>query len=377
MKNSLGKLQVFLGVIGICLTVYLLYLNSFLEWTPSNIRHFGIVTVTFFSIVVVAGLAFTWHRVAIKKTVASEFKWHLKQLAGQRRRTRKERASFFREGQIFISTLQKYILPVNYELELEALLEAQNELTEQKNYYYSESAKRLKRNRKEEERPKLDITIIEEDLRLTELALTELNNKVLLIADEGRFGKDNKLEFRQLIQQKQQVYEENHQRCTQYFRELELILRLLNRSLDQGKITLEDYDTALATLRNEFSHEELLLVLIYSVFIPEGCGLGVELVGTKFFGNELEIFSQSYLSVPELLSEFIVKEFSNNGRRRGILKQQLIGRNQLAHQVKVDTEFSKTKRAKIYQILAENVEGFVNLDKLSYFSLVDYFDLYR
>lgn len=130
-----------------------------------------------------------------------------------------------------------------------------------------------------------------------------------------------------------------------YFKILHRILKSLNKRLDNNTLESDDYYNYIGILRAQISSEEFMVILINALFIERGVGLGIELVGSNFFGNERDFRVNQHFDMPiKKVGIDELKPFTKSG-----------GENDLRRDLRLKLE--KT-------IIAENGRKTSNFDKL-------------
>ncbi len=81
-------------------------------------------------------------------------------------------------------------------------------------------------------------------------------------------------------------FENFYEKTSQYFKAFHRILKILNVSFENNKIDKKEYHSYIGILRANLSSVEMEIILLNSLFVKRGIGLGIELTGTDFFGNQ-------------------------------------------------------------------------------------------
>jgi hypothetical protein len=114
-----------------------------------------------------------------------------------------------------------------------------------------------------------------------------------------------------------------------YFKVLHRILKNLNEKLETRVITKKIYFNYIGILRAQISSEELVIILVNSLYAQRGLGLGIELVGSDFFGNERDFELEQHFEFPEPqissndMSEFVLLKDNKMKNRRIELRKAL------------------------------------------------------
>lgn len=117
-------------------------------------------------------------------------------------------------------------------------------------------------------------------------------------------------------------YTENYKVTSSYFKIVHRILKNLNKRLDEKQIGKGEYRNYIGILRAQLSSVELVVILVNSLFIKRGLGLGIELIGTNLFGDERDFKVNQHFDIPkglvtlEFLSIFVNDKEGNNIMRR-------------------------------------------------------------
>ncbi|QSR04861.1 hypothetical protein J0J33_04435 [Lactococcus sp. LG1267] len=124
-------------------------------------------------------------------------------------------------------------------------------------------------------------------------------------------------------------YTENYKITSSYFKIVHRILKNLNRRLDEEQIGKGEYRNYIGILRAQLSSVELVVILVNSLFIKRGLGLGIELIGTNLFGDERDFKVNQHFDIPEglvtleFLSIFVNDKEGNNIMRRKQYEEKL------------------------------------------------------
>ena len=122
-------------------------------------------------------------------------------------------------------------------------------------------------------------------------------------------------------------FEELYAESSQYFKAFHRIVKILNVSLKNNKIDKEEYHSYIGILRANLSSNEMEILLINSLFVKRGIGLGLELVGTDFFGNKNDFdINQHFINIwkeskKELMNIFIDDIKNKNIELRNEIKE--------------------------------------------------------
>lgn len=94
-------------------------------------------------------------------------------------------------------------------------------------------------------------------------------------------------------------FDDVYDKTSSYFKIFHRILKSLNERLDENKLNERDYKNYIGVLRTQLSSEELVVILINSLFIKRGLGLGIELIGTNLFGDERDFKINQHFIIPK------------------------------------------------------------------------------
>lgn len=112
-----------------------------------------------------------------------------------------------------------------------------------------------------------------------------------------------------------------------YFKVLHRIVKSLNTRLEEKILEQREYETFIGILRSQISSEEFIVILVNSLFIYRGSGLGVELIGSNFFGNEKDFDINQHFELPiqkiNKTDILIFENKDNNSERRADLREKL------------------------------------------------------
>lgn len=112
-----------------------------------------------------------------------------------------------------------------------------------------------------------------------------------------------------------------------YFKVLHRIVKSLNKRLENKSLEIDDYKNYIGILRSQISSAEFIVILVNSLFVKRGLGLGVELVGANFFGNKKDFSLNQHFDIPPIkisLKDILIFEYNKvNVNERIKLREQL------------------------------------------------------
>ncbi|MDS1011737.1 putative phage abortive infection protein [Lactococcus lactis] len=108
-----------------------------------------------------------------------------------------------------------------------------------------------------------------------------------------------------------------------YFKIFHRILKSLNKRFDEKKLDESDYKNYIGILRTQLSSEELVVILINSLYVKRGLGLGIELIGTNLFGDEKDFKIDQHFVIPkpEIIQDDL-SIFINDNEGKNIKKRK-------------------------------------------------------
>lgn len=124
-------------------------------------------------------------------------------------------------------------------------------------------------------------------------------------------------------------FESVYHELSSYFKVLHRILKNLNEKLETNVITEKMYFDYIGILRAQISSEELVIILVNSLYGRRGLGLGIELVGSDFFGDMRDFKLEQHFEFPEPqitsndMSEFVLIKNNKMKNRRIELRKAL------------------------------------------------------
>lgn len=109
-------------------------------------------------------------------------------------------------------------------------------------------------------------------------------------------------------------YDNTYNETTSYFKVFHRILKNLNKRLDEKVLSDREYSNYIGILRTQLSAEELVVLLVNSLYIKKGLGLGIELVGSGVFGDEkdFEVNQHFKIPIPKIKSNDLLIFVKNN-----------------------------------------------------------------
>lgn len=92
-----------------------------------------------------------------------------------------------------------------------------------------------------------------------------------------------------------------------YFKIVHRIIKTLNEYLDDNDHALDykQYNKYIGILRTQFSDNEFITILFNSLYVKRGLGLGIQLIGTGFFGNNIDLKSNQHFVSPKWANDFL------------------------------------------------------------------------
>lgn len=115
-------------------------------------------------------------------------------------------------------------------------------------------------------------------------------------------------------------YKEFYSQIGTYFRILHRLIKVINDRFENGIINEDERMMYIGILRAQLSTGELLVVLVNSLEISKGIGLGVELLGCSFFGDEIDIDNDQHFNCPSVyrnnLKKYFVHSFNSEKERK-------------------------------------------------------------
>ncbi|MCT0439564.1 putative phage abortive infection protein [Lactococcus lactis] len=94
-------------------------------------------------------------------------------------------------------------------------------------------------------------------------------------------------------------FDEVYNKMSSYFKIFHRILKNLNERYDEDKLDEREFKNYIGILRTQLSSEELVVILVNSLYIKRGLGLAIELIGTNLFGDENDFKIDQHFIIPE------------------------------------------------------------------------------
>lgn len=117
-----------------------------------------------------------------------------------------------------------------------------------------------------------------------------------------------------------EIFEKNYKGIGSYLKVFHRILKILNNRYESKDISHEEYKMYVGILRSQIEDYEFYIILINSLFTLRGTGMGIELIETSFFGDELDIDLKQHFEHPEFLTEIIKDNFVEKKSYRESIK---------------------------------------------------------
>lgn len=157
-------------------------------------------------------------------------------------------------------------------------------------------------------------------------------------------------------------YELNYIVFGSYFKIFHRIIKVLNSEYSNKFISEKEYCNYIGILRSQFQNEDFLLLLFNAIISPRGTGMGLELLGSGFFGTKVDIEIKQHFRFDDDLK-------INNRKLKNILKMftfeyrgRFVNINKTREQVK-----NKYEQDSIKQILKES-----NDELKSFYNYINY-----
>lgn len=108
-----------------------------------------------------------------------------------------------------------------------------------------------------------------------------------------------------------------------YFKIFHRMIKLINQRFEHGVISYEEYSMYRGILRSNLSSNEFYVLLSNAIFSSRGTGMGIELVGSSFFGEKADIEVQQHFEGGNYYfsSDIAKKEFVYSKKRVGQRKK--------------------------------------------------------
>lgn len=141
-------------------------------------------------------------------------------------------------------------------------------------------------------------------------------------------------------------FESVYQVTGNYFKILHRIIKTLNEYLDDktNPLGFEEYSKYIGVLRTQITSSEFLVILYNSIYIKRGLGLGIQLIGSGFFGDELDFKTSQHFETPNDELWYLNKTIRNEDNR--------IERTKLSNTIRIQIENGSYSGIKNFKILA-------------------------
>ncbi|MGP9043898.1 putative phage abortive infection protein [Cytobacillus kochii] len=101
----------------------------------------------------------------------------------------------------------------------------------------------------------------------------------------------------------------NFNKIGPFFRCFHRVIKIINEAYEEGMINHKEYKGFIGILRTQFNSSELEFILYNSVLLHRGLGLGIELIGTNFFGNKSDILINQHLEYQKYFEQELLQMF--------------------------------------------------------------------
>ena len=118
-------------------------------------------------------------------------------------------------------------------------------------------------------------------------------------------------------------FDDVYNKMSSYFKIFHRILKSPNKRFDEKKLDESDYKNYIGILRTQLSSEELVVILINSLYVKRGLGLGIDLIGTNLFGDEKDFKIDQHFVIPkpEIIQDDL-SIFINDNEGKNIKKRK-------------------------------------------------------
>lgn len=128
-----------------------------------------------------------------------------------------------------------------------------------------------------------------------------------------------------------------------YLKVFHRIVKLLNSKYESNEISYQDYRMYVGILRSQLENYEFYIIFINSLFTNRGIGMGVELLKTSFFGDELDIELNQHFDHPYFLTNVINEYFIEDNKKFKSVKMRKKVRKKYKKRSKEDNLLSLLK----------------------------------
>jgi DNA-binding ferritin-like protein len=112
----------------------------------------------------------------------------------------------------------------------------------------------------------------------------------------------------------QRTYKHYHNELGPYFKVLHRIIKFLNMELENKRMSAEQYLFYIGWLRSQLNIDDFKLILLNSVYIPRGTGMGIELMGTGLFGDRYDLSISQHFELSKSTKSTVEKYFTYSFR---------------------------------------------------------------
>ncbi|MBD1223283.1 putative phage abortive infection protein [Virgibacillus halodenitrificans] len=165
-------------------------------------------------------------------------------------------------------------------------------------------------------------------------------------------------------------YSSQFKEISPFFRCFHRILKNLNEAYESGTISHKEYKGYISILRTQFKPSELEFILYNSVIMHRGTGLGIELIGTSFFGDKSDVLINQHLDYQKYFKNELLDKFVDKDSDNLLVKNQALERKEMRKIYqkivnRINTEVNEKKR-----IILVNRLTSMNLRKIDTFNFV-------
>lgn len=257
---------------------------------------------------------------AVTMELQQEIDRQLRLIDRNRRGSQGQRKALVNDTFAFVEELNQYVTVTTYQRTKRSLIEARQEFKELKVPQLIKSRQIGKRNSHDR------VNQLNIDADLTELTLNKLEEMTVVGSSAEWLDKAGKVQLLFLLDEKSAYFDQEYQGLSPYFGSITTFLVYLNNQLENGNLTSQQFAHQISVLRHHFTRNDLLVLFFYGLLIPSGCQLGVELVGTSFFGDLAEVGQNTFIEAPELFRVYLEELFAKSQTTKANKNKQVMTR---------------------------------------------------
>lgn len=112
----------------------------------------------------------------------------------------------------------------------------------------------------------------------------------------------------------EKAYDDFYAQLGPYFKTLHRLFKIINQAIESNIFSKDEYKTYRGVIGSQISSAEYEMIFYNSTLLKRGCGFGVELVGTDFFGDTEDLKIDQHFAISEEIKEFMILWYTSGNK---------------------------------------------------------------